>query len=445
MKRYPRRLMSSLSVKLIAAFVAAAVALTGLLWWALDITFERQFSDTIQPYFSKHLISLQQEVGFPPDINIAKAITLRAPVHIVIEAPSYRWSSNGDFIDKPYLDVKLQRLGEQGVISEAGFYKGDFILRTFHQGYITSFIITEKLDKLPRLNDIGIILLVTLFIIALLFWVIHRLFAPVAVIEHGVKRIGAGDITHRLTINRLDELGELATTINKMAANIEQMLEAKRQLLLAISHELRTPMTRAKLALSMLEDSQDKSSIGEDLNEMETLIHELLESERLRENHAPLEYHQVDINEMIYQVQGRFFAEAKLDLDLYSPLPLLNLDAGRISLAIKNIIKNALTASQADASVKITTQLRKNHVAITVADKGIGIDKALIPQLTEPFYRTDCSRQRDTGGVGIGLYLIKAIIDAHHGELLIDSDINQGTTVSIWLPINALSSENCTP
>ncbi len=130
-------------------FLATSVMLTGLLWWSLDISFKRQFSDTIKPYFSKYIVTLQKELSFPPDVTVAKEIAARSPVDIVIEAPNYRWSSNGDFIEKPYLDVKLQRLGSKGLISEAGFYKGNFILRTFNQGYITSFIITEHLDRLP--------------------------------------------------------------------------------------------------------------------------------------------------------------------------------------------------------------------------------------------------------------------------------------------------------
>ncbi len=435
MKFSSRRLLYSLSVKLIALFFVATIALTGLLWWVLDISFERQFSDTIQPYFSKHLIRLQKEVGFPPDIAVAKKITLRDPVDIVIEAPNYRWSSNGGFIEKPYLDVKLQRLGHKGLISEAGFYKGNFILRTFQQGYIISFVVREKLERLPQLKEIILIFCIALLIISVVFWFVYQLFLPIVTIQQGLNRIGGGDVGYRLAINRSDELGELATTINEMSDNIEQMLEAKRQLLLAISHELRTPITRAKLALSLMEHNENIDSVSEDINEMERLIRELLESERLREKHTALELNTVNVNDIIYQVQGRFFADAPLELHLTDGLSVQELDAGQMSLAIKNIIKNALTASNDGESVIVTTKQTDSHTIINIKDNGMGIDKKLIPHLTEPFYRTDRSRQRNTGGTGIGLYLIKAIIDAHNGELIIESDINQGTSVSVLLPI----------
>ncbi len=131
MLQFVRRLAQSLSIRLIAIFLVTATVLMILLWLSLDISFERRFTDNIRPYFSKYLISLQEEVGFPPDINTAKMISERAPVVIVIEAPGYSWSSNGDFIEKPYLDVKLQRMEKENIIAEAGFYKGNFILRTF--------------------------------------------------------------------------------------------------------------------------------------------------------------------------------------------------------------------------------------------------------------------------------------------------------------------------
>lgn len=203
-----RRLAHSLSFKLLVIFLTTAIALVATLWVSLDVTFQRQFSDNIQPYFSNYLTSLQRQVGFPPDIDAAKRITEEAPVNIVIEAPTFTWSSNGDFIEKPYLDIRVQQPGAQGIASEAGFYKGNFIRRTFSQGYITSFIMTEQLSQGPGLNEIWIIVLTSLAVIAILYAAIYYLFRPVNTIEQGVRRIGGGDVSHRLTIKRNDEIGD---------------------------------------------------------------------------------------------------------------------------------------------------------------------------------------------------------------------------------------------
>ncbi|PIE46495.1 MAG: hypothetical protein CSA42_08260, partial [Gammaproteobacteria bacterium] len=250
-----------------------------------------------------------------------------------------------------------------------------------------------------------------------------------------INRIGSGEVDYRLNINRNDEFGELSTSINSMANNIEEMLEAKRQLLLSISHELRTPITRAKLALSLIDDAFVKESALEDMDEMEALIHELLEAERLRENHSPLELENSNINELIEQLQHHYFKNKNLILKLEKQLPNIAIDETRISLAIKNLIKNAITASSTnDGQVIVRTSYDKTHINIDVSDSGVGIDEKHIPHLTEPFYRTDSSRQRKTGGVGIGLYLIQAVVDAHHGKLIIDSQLGKGTTITIHLP-----------
>lgn len=426
----------SLSVKVIAVFVMATLALFAVLWLTLGMTFQRLLSDNVEPYFTRHLISLQNQVGVPPDISVAKQLAEQNPVIIEIDAPGYRWSSNGTFIESENLDVRLQRVSNEMLISEAGFYHGNFILRTYEQGYIISFIITEKINANPEKQAMWLAIAAIGLIIGALYAVIVFLFKPVKLIERGVKRIGDGEVSHRLPVTRQDELGKLSQSVNKMADNIEQMLEAKRQLLLAISHELRTPITRAKIALSLVDDDT-KDSVTEDMNEMEAMIEELLESERLRSNHAPLERHVVNLNDIIYQVQGRFFDDASLTVNADDDLPLVNIDAGRVSLAVKNVIKNALTASQqSQDKVIVTTAVVDNHVIISVSDSGTGIAAEDIPHLTEPFYRPDSSRQRKTGGFGIGLHLIKAVIDAHGGSLNIDSDLGYGTTVTLSLPVD---------
>ncbi len=426
----------SLSLKVLVVFLLATAALLLVLSLTLGMTFRGLFSDNVKPYFTRHLMGLQNQVGVPPDINVAKRLSEQNGVNIEIDAPGYRWSSTGEFLNAEQLEVKLQRVDKSGIVAEAGFYQGNFVLRTFNQDHIISFMLTEKISPTLNRNEIWFALGATVVILTLLYGVISYLFRPVAAIERGVRRIGNGEVSYRLVVPRNDEIGLLAASINKMADNIEDMLEAKRQLLLAISHELRTPITRSKIALSMLDDEAIKKHVSEDLDEMNRLIHELLESERLRGNHTPLSLHRANLNDIVYQVQGRYFDDAPLLLDLDDSVPDFIVDAGRIGLAVKNVIKNALTANLSpDDTVLVATYANDQQVFISVSDSGCGIEEKNIAQLTEPFYRADTSRQRRTGGFGIGLYLIKAIVDAHHGTLQVDSLLNVGTTVTLAFPI----------
>lgn len=434
----------SLSIKMLAIFVLAAVALLLLLWLAMGMKFRYTFGGGIQSFFTSHLVNLQAQVGSPPDLDIAKQITQEnLGISIEVDAPGYRWSSNGKFILEDDLTIELQRIGESGMLFEAGFYHESFVLRTFNHGYITSYIIAEPLAPSPQQSEVWTVLTIAVLIFSALFWGVSRVFRPVHTIEQGIRRIGSGDVNYRITVNRQDELGSLTTSINDMADSIEEMLVAKRHLLLAISHEMRTPITRAKLALSLLEDDEGKASVMEDLVEMEEMVEELLESERLQGNHTPLLLKRTNLNEVIYQVQGRFFAEAPLLLWLDDSIPDLLIDAGRMSLAIKNVIKNALTSSRSiDSKVIVTTHADDWRVLVCVSDSGEGIAAKDLPRLTEPFYRPDRSRQRKTGGSGIGLYLIKAVMDAHNGELHIDSGLNLGTTVTLILPVKPSLNKN---
>lgn len=265
-----------------------------------------------------------------------------------------------------------------------------------------------------------------------LYLLIQRLFSPIRRIEQGVRQIGDGDFSRRIPLSRNDELGSLAGSINKMADNIEYMLEAKKQLLLAISHELRTPLTRAKIAVSMLEDSASKDSLNEDIVEMEELIKELLEAERLKETHQPLDIEKTDIAILIYETCDRFFAKDNVIFEIDETIPPLNLDYKRISLAIKNLVKNALSArKELSDSIWVRAYSNSDKVIVEVEDKGIGMSEAELNQVTEPFYRADDSRQRKTGGFGIGLYIVKLIFQAHHAKLTFKSEKEVGTLVQV--------------
>jgi signal transduction histidine kinase len=249
-----------------------------------------------------------------------------------------------------------------------------------------------------------------------------------------------GELTHRIKTKRKDEFGELAQTVNHMADDIEQMLEAKRQLLLAISHELRSPITRAKVALSLMDSSNLKQGLVDDLDEMERLIHELLEAERLKSKHHVLNLSEISLNTLLQEVVGRHFQSQPLKLHLAENLPILALDDTRLKFVIKNLLDNALKHQKKDQpAIEMSTRSDQKTIKLMIKDKGVGIAAEHLPHLSEPFYRADSSRQRKTGGYGLGLYLVRLIIEAHGGTLQIESELGQGTCVVIELPVKVVA------
>src|SRR5690606_29235425 len=158
--------------------------------------------------------------------------------------------------------------------------------------------------KAPSLSDydyavVYIGLGFALFVLLLNYWLVHRLMDPVRRLRQGAEKICEGDLSYRVEVKRKDELGELTESINHMADSLQSMLEAKRQLLLAISHELRTPITRAKLQLEFMDDNELKQTLSDDINEIDLLISDLIEAERLSSQHAVLIPDDVDFVDYI--------------------------------------------------------------------------------------------------------------------------------------------------
>ena len=433
----------SLSLKLVLLFIISSITLLVLFQAFVGSSFKQHFERKVRPHFQHYLRHLHREIGYPPNIEHAKKLSERLLVDIVINGPNIDWSSTGKFPDINKFHFKPPRR-RHGAMIQGGFYRGQFIVRITKKHYTTLFITRGKLDHLSFGGLIILSLLGILSTLALLYFAIRWLFQPLKSIQADIQRIGSGELSHRITTNRKDEFGELAQTVNDMADEIEQMLEAKRQLLLAISHELRSPITRAKVALSLMDSSNLKQGLVDDLNEMEHLIHELLEAERLKGKHRVLNLTQTSLNDLIQQIithSFNGFNDIAFKLQLKPTLPLLNLDDVRIKFVIKNILNNAIQHKQHNNQhnnqhpIEIITQHHQDSIKLTIKDKGIGIATEHLAHLSEPFYRADPSRQRKTGGYGLGLYLVRLVIEAHDGEFFIESQLGKGTTVTIRLPI----------
>jgi signal transduction histidine kinase len=244
---------------------------------------------------------------------------------------------------------------------------------------------------------------------------------PLHYIGEGVARFGAGDFAQPIRKTRNDELGDLAERINHMATSLQGMLDAKRALLLAISHELRSPLTRARVNAELVGEGEHRDALLRDLSEMRDLISDLLESERLTTGHAALQTENVDLAALARDVVATQFAGATLTLELDAALGPVRADPMRLKLLLRNLIDNALRHSAGAARAPVVSLAREGTrgIALGVRDFGPGVTPEQLQRLSEPFYRPDSARVRATGGVGLGLYLCRLIAQAHGGELRI--------------------------
>jgi signal transduction histidine kinase len=268
------------------------------------------------------------------------------------------------------------------------------------------------------------------------------LLRPIALLKEGAERISCGELDYRVAINQTDELGTLTNSINQMADSLNAMLEAKQQLLLGISHELRTPITRVKIQLAMMEpgsilEEECKQSLLEDVDELDMLVSDLLEAERLNSQHAGLNREVIDAGEVTREIveqhwQGNVLINYITSKHIAAP-ERVALDKLRYKLLVRNLVSNALKYGDAKP-IEVKVFIDLNQLVLTISDKGEGISEEHIKRITEPFYRADNARQRQTGGFGLGLYLCLLIVEAYNGKLEISSAIGQGTQIVVALP-----------
>lgn len=398
----------------------------------LDQNWRRERLNPLPVFYLDNVRLLVDAIGIPPDLQRAEDLARDLSLTIIIRSPHINWQSD----DQSDLDISsavfVRTLSDESQMLAVG---NEQVIRVARGGY--EYYLNRKA---PSLSDydyavVYIGLGFALFILLMNYWLVHRLMDPVRKLRQGAEKICEGDLSYRVQVTRKDELGELTESINHMADSLQSMLEAKRQLLLAISHELRTPVTRAKLQLEFMEDSDLRETLRDDINEIDLLISDLIEAERLSTQHAALIPDDVDFAEYIGMLSEQFqHYEGGLVLDLPEEDCSMQIDKLRIRLLFANIVNNAIRHGR-NLPVTVSVRFSNNEAILSITDEGEGISEEHLKHVREPFYRVDSARARHTGGFGLGLYLCHLIAEAHHGRMDIDSEPGKGTRVTIYLPV----------
>jgi signal transduction histidine kinase len=321
---------------------------------------------------------------------------------------------------------------------EFGEFEGHALLK-MRQGEYDIVVAT------PRISDVsegpGLVTMIIgmgLTFLLIGYAAVRWLFQPIGQIRVGAANIGRGNFSHRIEKVRHDELGFLATDINRLASDVENMLDAKRALLLAISHELRTPLSRMRLSLEFLDDEKSKADLTAEVIEMDKIVAALLEAERLNSRHAHLSRHEVTVADMVDKLLFNFFSrdEDRIEVENISESVTANIDEARVTLLLKNLLSNALRYSSAsDGPIRLHASVEDAELVFIVQDSGDGLSEDQAAHIGEPFYRGDPSRTRDSGGTGLGLYLATLVAVAHGGSLRLVSTEQKGACFEVRLPL----------
>lgn len=303
-----------------------------------------------------------------------------------------------------------------------------------------------------RLEIVRFVIVAFVLLIPIAFWSSAH-WRDIQALSRVTTAIGDGDLSVRATTSSKASIYPLAQQINLMAARIEQLITAQKNLLHSVSHEIRTPIARLEFALEILQDSADSDAesintnaeqenrkqriqaMQADLSELNTLVSELLNMAKL-EAQGQLNKVQLDVNALVKECL-QHLPPMRAYLELQTTLAmndqLLQVDQRLIVRAIQNLLKNAF--KYAEQRIIFSVRQDSDQCLITVEDDGAGIPDSDKEKIFEPFYRLDRSRDRATGGFGLGLSIVKQIVLLHGGSVTVFKSEIGGARFDIRLPI----------
>ncbi|MBI4186091.1 MAG: HAMP domain-containing protein [Chloroflexi bacterium] len=281
----------------------------------------------------------------------------------------------------------------------------------------------------------------------LTFFLSRRILAPVKALAFAAGRLGQGDLSQRVQFKDKGEMGELSQAFNSMASDLERAERLRRNMVADAAHEIRTPLSNIKGYLEAIRDGIKKPdadtirSLGEEAALLSRLVDDLQELSLAEAGELKLVCHVEDVAELTSKAVGTVRDKAvargvSISVDLPDKLPPVNIDAHRISQVLRNLLENAVTHTPKDGTITVTAGQQGNYVAVSVSDTGEGIPAEDLPNIFERFYRVDKSRARATGGSGLGLTIVKRLVEAHGGKIEAHSEPGKGSHFTFTIPVS---------
>jgi two-component system sensor histidine kinase BaeS len=286
-------------------------------------------------------------------------------------------------------------------------------------------------------------------------FVSRRVVSPVREMMVASQYIAEGRYHERVDVpggmdwDKLDELGRLAVSFNRMAAQLEQVENTRRELIGNVAHEMRTPLAAIKGSMEGLmdgvlpADAATFQQIYHEADRLQRLVSDLQELSRVEARAFRLNLQPTRVRDLVDATVtrlGRQFEEkgVRLETDIPGGLPPVRADADRIGQVLLNVVGNALQYTPPGGQVRIVVCRQDDQIHISVRDTGLGIAPEHLQLVFTRFYRVDSSRARVGGGSGIGLTIAKHLVEAHGGRIWAESaGLGKGSTFTFTLPVNA--------
>lgn len=397
-------------------------------------TWNTDFIHTIGMYalYDGYIVKVSDQAGNTVwdaetcDMNLCTEVMDDISHRMMMEYPTM----NGEFTTKVFPAVN--RGEEIGSVTIS--YFGPFFLSE------EDFLFLDALNKI--LLGIGAF---SLFIAVITgIFLARHLSRPILKTVEATQNIANGKYSTRIQEKTgTIEVDQLVSSINHLAGSLEKQEVLRKKMTADVAHELRTPLTTLQTHLeAMLEGVWDPTrerllSCYDEMNRLGNLVSDLENLARVESGNLNLQKTEIDLLKLTEKALGNFEKELNdrnLNVTVEGSCSAVSADSDRISQVFINLISNAVKYTPDGGEIRIILSDRSDDVIANIRDNGIGIPEEELPYIFERFYRADKSRNRDTGGSGIGLAIVRSIVEAHGGTVEADSRLNQGSNFMITLP-----------
>ncbi len=292
---------------------------------------------------------------------------------------------------------------------------------------------------------IGISLLMIIVVIAIAVFLSQKISKPIIVVSKMTDFIKKGGYDQTLEYeSSIVEIDNLINSINELSRELYKMENMRKKLTSDISHELRTPLTSIQTHLEAMIDGiwepspERLNSVNEEVIRLTNLVNQLKNLAKFDSDKSKLNLGEVNIDSLIKNiVYNNQISALEKNINIVFKLESINayLDKDKVSQVIVNLLSNAIRYTNNGGNIYISAYKENENIKIHFKDNGIGIPKENLNYIFERFYRVDESRSKNTGGIGVGLTIVKSIVDLHKGKIEVNSKVNDGSEFIVTLPI----------
>lgn len=315
-------------------------------------------------------------------------------------------------------------------------------------GYFgTSYLSSASVSFISTLNHSFIVSALVALIFGIIISIVFskQISKPLANITETANKMRNGDLNVRANVNsNTKEIIELSNSINYLAETLSNQEMLRKRLTSDMAHELRTPLTTLKTHVEAFIDgiweptNERFETFYEEIDRLTKMVDNLRDLAKLEQTNISIKKSKVNLSNELGKIIDTYeplYIKENYELtSIITPDMVANIDIDKFKQIMNNLLSNSYKYLKPNGTVKVVLKKENNIIIIKVIDNGIGIPDKDIPYIFERFYRSDLSRNKNTGGSGIGLTITKAFVEAHGGKIYVESKVNEGTTFTLEFP-----------